>query len=424
MTNHNKSYWLWLEPYVHVWVKKNGVLLYNTMSGKKLEYDNRPGLAGFFRKFLSKRNLFITKINERQLNRPPLKGLIHDLKKEFMADMADASLSAVKPVQCPPVPNIQTDVRRAKDDPSIMGKNIMSYLSEMVFYINRSPAFQPLPPAFSGTDLHKQCHFPCIDARGPSRVLDLGLIEKVLAECRETGLYGLHINGGNILDYPQLRDLLALLEEFPAPATYHLPYLQAVDNADALHAMGGNQSQVSLWVTFPVQETAMQTICSRLPALPHVQLVFLIAAEAELAQCEDYIERFSISNYQLKPFYNGKNLDFLEDALFIDKEMLLDAQPTQQELIARMAVNENFFGKLVVRSSGDIHANINGPRLGNTKKNSIHEIVYKELYKGKSWLRSRARVLPCKNCRYQLLCPPISNYELAMGRNNLCRLYH
>jgi hypothetical protein len=60
-----------------------------------------------------------------------------------------------------------------------------------------------------------------------------------------------------------------------------------------------------------------------------------------------------------------------------------------------------------------------GSILGNIYTDNIYEIVSKEIEEGKSWFRIRSHA-PCNDCVYQWLCPPPSNYEIAIGRPNLC----
>jgi pseudo-rSAM protein len=50
-----------------------------------------------------------------------------------------------------------------------------------------------------------------------------------------------------------------------------------------------------------------------------------------------------------------------------------------------------------------------------------HEIVHKEIDNGKSWFRIRNQA-PCNDCVYQWLCPSPSDYEIAIGRQNLCHI--
>jgi pseudo-rSAM protein len=85
-------------------------------------------------------------------------------------------------------------------------------------------------------------------------------------------------------------------------------------------------------------------------------------------------------------------------------------------------VNPFHFGTLTVLSNGSIYANVNTQRLGSLNGGSLHDVVYKEMYRGKSWRRIRKKVEPCKFCTFDALCPPLSNYEYALGRNNLCHI--
>jgi pseudo-rSAM protein len=67
-----------------------------------------------------------------------------------------------------------------------------------------------------------------------------------------------------------------------------------------------------------------------------------------------------------------------------------------------------------------VYANPYFQALG-TIEDDIRELIYKELTEGKSWLRIRD-VEPCCNCVYQWLCPSPSDYELAIGKPNLCHI--
>jgi pseudo-rSAM protein len=89
----------------------------------------------------------------------------------------------------------------------------------------------------------------------------------------------------------------------------------------------------------------------------------------------------------------------------------------------RMKMNPSNFGKLIVNTNGDCYANINAAKLGNIYRDTLYEIIYKETRMGKSWRRVRSRVEPCKRCLYALLCPPLSNYEYVINRNNLCKVF-
>jgi pseudo-rSAM protein len=92
---------------------------------------------------------------------------------------------------------------------------------------------------------------------------------------------------------------------------------------------------------------------------------------------------------------------------------------TIKDVFSRQAMNIYDFGKLNIMPNGDIYANLNRPALGNIYTDNIYEIVQKEVEAGESWLRTRSQA-PCADCVYQWLCPPPSDYEIAVGCPNLC----
>jgi len=57
-----------------------------------------------------------------------------------------------------------------------------------------------------------------------------------------------------------------------------------------------------------------------------------------------------------------------------------------------------------------------------TCADDIKDVTIKALKTGKAWFNTRDRVTPCKDCIYKYLCPSPSNYELTLGRNNLCHI--
>ena len=78
----------------------------------------------------------------------------------------------------------------------------------------------------------------------------------------------------------------------------------------------------------------------------------------------------------------------------------------------------------VLHNRDSVDENVNQEALGNIN-DDIRELIYYELVDGKSWHRIRNQA-PCIDCIYQWLCPSPSNYEIAIGRPNLChvKLFH
>lgn len=73
------------------------------------------------------------------------------------------------------------------------------------------------------------------------------------------------------------------------------------------------------------------------------------------------------------------------------------------------------------RINGDVCSNVNSEPIG-TCHETILKSVYQELKTGTFWRKTRDKVEPCNTCIYKYLCPSPSNYEIAIGKANLCRL--
>ena len=61
----------------------------------------------------------------------------------------------------------------------------------------------------------------------------------------------------------------------------------------------------------------------------------------------------------------------------------------------------------------------NDKALGTIVKDTVREILYKEFTVSKSWFKVRLEHESCRHCIYNTLCPPITNYELFLGKT-LC----
>ena len=152
-----------------------------------------------------------------------------------------------------------------------------------------------------------------------------------------------------------------------------------------------------------------------------VEYIFDVLSIDDCKQAEQIIEQFCIEYYQLHPVYSGDNINFFKENVFLKKEDILATSMTIRDFFSRQVMNIYDFGKINIKPNGDAFANLNYPALGNIYSDSINEIVQKEIDEGKSWFRIRNQS-PCSECVYQWLCPSPSDYEIAIGRPNLCHV--
>ena len=404
-------------------LKGEALLLYNTLSGVKLEYFNNPEVLRLARKLLRKENKRVIVLTEKQLADPRLKSFITDVKNHFMGDKEDVSRFHRKPVQLAPVKIIQPDLKRIREGFAARGKNILTCLSEITLYINNYSSSGPDIHTHSSTHLFKQYIFPFFETGAPVRELDSRWINRLLEEIEASDLKMINIVGGNIFEHSQFLQILTYLNNIPVVKTYHALLKDAEGNLDipeSIISCKDNYSQIRLHVTFPLGCGDIEMMSRIARNRENVTFVFAVGSDSELKKSKDIVSRLNLSKVILQPYYNHLNIRFFKDNVSISKETILKANPSQKEILTRMAVNLNYFGKLTVMSSGKVYADVNAPAVGNLRKHSLHQLIYRELYRGKSWRWVRTRVLPCKRCLYNLLCPPLSNYEILLGRNDLC----
>lgn len=92
-----------------------------------------------------------------------------------------------------------------------------------------------------------------------------------------------------------------------------------------------------------------------------------------------------------------------------------------RDIFTHHAINSLYFGKLSIASDGSVYSNMLSPSLGNISSHNIVEIICEEIKNKYSWFNVRNRK-PCNNCVFQWLCPPPSDYEIQIGKSNLCHV--
>jgi pseudo-rSAM protein len=417
-----KKEWFILDNYVHVALKGDAVMFYNPLTGKILEYTGSEPVIKLVRRLLSPKNLLVIRLTEKDRSNPEISQFVRDLRGHFMGDLIDVSLSKGKPLQMMPYLKIHQDAEIIKKAPDhTVGEQMMKYLVEISVYINSACSLD----CESCGSAYKQ-FLCCTRARHRKKEPDISTIIDLFGQLKGAALDRVNILGGDILKFSKLEELLGLLKQ-PGQSfkkVFYIHYLNLLHREEKLALFPVDTSSFKVLVTFPVKEDQWKEVLESLHSHSmDAKFLFIIGNEADVSEAEELISLFQLDNYSLLPFFNGRNREFFEENVFLDREDLGEAKPTAHEILARQLVNPFHYGTLTVLSNGHIHANVNVPRLGILGTNSIHDAVFKEMYRGNSWRRIRKKVAPCKRCTFEALCPPLSNYEYALNRNNLCHIW-
>ena len=376
------DYWFTIEPYVFISIVNNSLLLYNTLDGKTIESD-KADVIELLGEILKKENCGVTLLKKEVYKHDDINAFVCELREKFMGDVIDVSLSKGKPVQLLPFFNLSNKHELYKKMNFSPRKNILENLSEISIYVDCKTDEANLISFFKSL---------------PDR-----LIINIISDM-------------NIL--VNYSELLSFFYRYSSSKNIICSY----DTILPLPSIFKNIFSYRVSVDFPIDidkwNDSKQSLLNQALSFEYV---FDVSTMEEYELIEQFVEEFSIEKYRINPIYTGSNLSFFEKNVFLTKDDILSTSMTVKKIFANQAINLFDFGKITSMSNGDAYANVNYPLLGNIYTHSIHEIVYNEIEKGKSWLRIRNQS-PCDNCVYQWICPSPSNYEIAIGRSNLCHV--
>ena len=376
------NYWFKIEPYVHISIVNSNVLLYNTFDGSFIESKDIE-IVKLLKETLLKENCGVVLLTAERYNLDNIRKFIMELRAKYMGDIIDIELSKSKPVQIMPFTSLVNTQELFKKQNFPTGKKILEYLSEISIYVDYN-----------------------------TNIMDLNSFLKSLPNISTVNIIG------NLKDVANYKELLLVLDQFPSLKKITCNY----SNVISLQPEFVNNFSHSILINYPI-DISKWNYSRRLllnQSIPF-ECIFEVTSMDNYSQINKFIEEFGIEKHQLKPVYTGDNIDFFKENVFLTKDDILSTPLSISDFFINQSMNIFDFGKIAIMSNGDIYANVNYPILGNIHTHSIYEIISKELEEGRSWLRIRNQA-PCNTCLYQWFCPSPSNYEIAIGRPNLCHV--
>lgn len=420
----SKKICLYIEPYVHVNVKRNDCLLYNTLNGQMLVYKNNSAIATLLKRMMTPQNLNVIVEEKIVLEQENLLEFIETTEKMQMLyhyDYSKNDENHKKPVSIPPILNFHRERKKMKLDPGRdSGEGIIKYLHKLDIYIN----------CFSGDsyDTHlfnqgyKQFLFPY--SAKEYKELDLQLIKQLLNQIKALEFCNITILGGNVFQYKELDGLLNLLIQLPLKKELGVFY-KDIDLNKLTRINNEKLKNIPFRIFVDSQPDKNQLnycieILKRLNICSSFQ--FTIQSEADTDGLDEIIDQIGVEYFSIKPFYNGQNFNFFKENIFIQKQDLSNSIASKRDIYARSVMNTTDFGHITVSCNGDVYSNVNEEPLGKIDED-IKLLMLKELSEGKGWFRLRSNLSPCTDCIYEKVCPSLSNYEYALSFNDLCWLH-
>ncbi len=406
--NVSNQYYFLLEPSVFVFERKNEVLFYDSVSKKRLCVEKNDKIGKMLETILSPDSMYGTPVTGEDLNDKAFQHLIVKLREQYMGDLFP--LAERLPVVVPPFFKSHADMR-AKDENQ--EEDTMLLLNELTFYLNGVCRQE-----CAHCKEYVQQFTHCFKNEGELEFDKVkNLIGRVLPIVPSLKL---NFCGGNVLAYSQIERLFSFLSETQIRSNLYIHYLNWEENR--LKDFPDCNLCLHIMVHFPVQWEQIEKIITQGEAVSErCHFSFVVESEKDIEALQSKESVLECLDYSIQPFYNGHNVHFFEQYVYMhENDFVPENLPGKREVYKRQVLNLNDMGKLTVSSKGEYYANMNFPPLGELS-DDINRVVTHEWNEGMCWKRVR-KEKPCSECVYQYLCPSPSNYELVIGKYNLCTI--
>jgi len=400
-------------PFVYTNRCEDDVLYYNTISGDSAYFKNNSAIANIT-EMLEQQDFFCT-IDDNLVEELDKYNFFTILMKKNMGYYRKESFP-VKPVSWQNIDIYNTDIiLNFKND-----EYLLENLRDITFYINNYadvPVYANLQTIHKA---HKQFLFPVIESSKSE--LSFDAIQSVLQKIAPN-IVNINILGGNIFNHSQIKSLIDLFNQSLHNIYYHFHYTDLTSKMQQQFFSLIDEDAIKIiLIDFPFTENDFQK-WKKIINKKNILIKFIVESDIQIIEAENIISKFKLEDYHFQPFYNGKNLDFFRSNVFVSEEDILTVKESLFSLMTKKISNPSFFGKLIVNACGEIYTTINQPMVGHLIDLSLEKIIYKLITDEYSvWRKNKCLVTPCNKCIYNLLCPPISNYEYALEQCNLCHV--
>jgi len=416
------NYYLILEPTVFINIQGDEILFYHSESGNKLYFND-----GLITKIIIRNrenHLHVFPIESSELNQPNI--------QKFFQDIEYASMGSLEPINRIPIqfaPSLKIQQHPAFDKKEKNNKDnshtdeYFAYvlnLKILSVYLNDSSTEKPLlAKNISHQVLSNIYDNTCteIEFKKLSEIIDKLLFLKTL--------YKLNLLGGNILSYSYLDELLDYLRPYSSSSDICF-YLNLEDIKNNVHQLNKVLQLENISTIFCLSATNVKNnINDILQYIPEEKLEIncLVEKPTDIDAFDTVFSNQSIK-HTLYPIYNGKNDDLFKENIFITQSDIDSTFLDMNQVFKNQTLNSFYFGHLIILPNGNVHTNLNTKKVGNLFQDTLAKIVYKSLHnKTSDWFLLRSKIAPCNQCIYNFLCPPPSNYEFVLNRNNLCHIF-
>lgn len=404
-----KTYWFYLEPYTFVFQDGDKYLIYNSLNSVYLWAPETTLISDILMLLNQASNGYCLVLKEEQVLDPIFYQFALKIRKSLMGNLVLAESDSSKPFLFKPTLFLNVNIRKLKDkDHTFLGERVLENLSEILLFL----------PGACGNDclacqeyFKQTYHCSCFENRNLSIADYLNL----LLDLNAAGVNKVNVLGVNLLRSDYFHDIYPTLSACKFKKSYHLYFRHLTESCKEWLTEGDSELIVSVHPRFDKEK--VETWMNLYSSYP-VVWKFIVSSDVDVQEV-DMLDIPSSVQVEIKPFYTGENLSFFKENVFCSLDDIIAEPISRKTIFRRQTLNENFFGKLTIIPTGEVYANVNCKPIGVYPQDSLKKLVFEELVHSTAWFRLRDEQ-PCCGCANKYLCPSISNYELVMGKDNLC----
>jgi len=399
-----KKHWFTLHCDTFLWLKVDRGLVYNAENKTKFLFSLSDKIAKICCQLLKTTNLYTAELTDEDINDDEINQWINSLIYMQAGHLTFDVEFDKRPISLKPILKVQDNKNyyEKQHELGFKGK-ILQNLHELIFYINGSE--------YGNNEYFRQTVFPSKNCQ----VLSESKILSFIKNSRTIYLNNINIVG-NLFTYPDFEKFIVNISDFSIPCTIYLMLQDFLDNLFQIKSINWQEH-----IRFNILADSVFDVSFINDINLPFSITALVFSDCDFTEFSTLLDRI-LETHEIKavPLYNKKNLRFFESNVFLDNDDFENIDLSKNDIFILQTLNINNFGKLTVMPNEAVYANVNEPPLG-TIDDSPYSLVYKEFTNGISWFNIRNQA-PCNDCVYQWFCPSPSDYEIAIGRPNLCHV--
>lgn len=407
MNSNDENFWLALNSYTYCEIKSNKALIYNTYSKEYMLTDDADILSILNRILISKRQGIL--ISSKETNEIPMQNFIKLMRSHHMGGCYHINSGQRQPI--------------ALKKEMFFEKNFLNYSGGTDFaHYHTKDLFNELIQAniYLSTDCNENCTICNMAARQtlfcfsktPSATMPIKMFNELISILGHIDC-SINLISGSPSTNPDYNDMISTISDF-SPRTFVLhinsknisKFCETVEVAIPKNlVLSILFNNVDEYKNFIIPESLLKN---------DIKNKVLVFSRCDVLE----IEQFNASNLTIIPIFDGNNFTFFETDVYLEDTDIQNQDISIDTIVLNKKINAKNYGTIDVFPDGTVKANFNNSPLGNLSE-GLENLLWKEMKRTDGWMKTRTEK-PCSDCVFQYLCPPPSNYEIVIGKPNLC----